>query len=257
VSPDGRRLAVTTWEADKHYLGVCDVATGKLVLSSEGRALASSPDGRWLAVQAADEKTVLLLDAQSHEVHRRLEGHEAPVNCAPFSPDNRLLATSGADRTVRVWDMNSRVCQVLRGHTDEVFAMAFHPNGTRLATAGRDQAIWLWDPARGEEVARLPGHTSYVWSLAFSPDGKTLASGSGDSTVRLWDTEPLRERYRARREAEALRPEAERLVERLFAEKQDAADVADAVRMDLSLSDARSTPPCASCCDAGPRRPRS
>jgi hypothetical protein len=61
-------------------------------------------------------------------------------------------------------------------------------------------------------VARLPGHTSYVMSLAFSPDGATLVSGSGDSTVRLWDTEPLKKRYRARREAETLRPDAERLV---------------------------------------------
>ncbi len=63
-------------------------------------------------------------------------------------------------------------------------------------------------------MARLQGHTSYVWSLAFSPDGATLASGSGDFTVRLWDTAPLKVRYQARREAEALRPEAERLVER-------------------------------------------
>jgi WD40 repeat protein len=104
-------------------------------------------------------------------------------------------------------------CQVLRGHTDEVFAAAFHPDGTRLATAGRDRAIWLWDLARGAAVARLPGHTSFVWSLAFSPDGQTLASGSGDHTVRLWDTAPLKTRYQARREAEALRPVAERLIE--------------------------------------------
>ena len=105
-----------------------------------------------------------------------------------------------------------------RAH-DEVFAAAFHPDGTRLATAGRDGVIWLWDLARGEEVARLPGHTSFVWSLAFSPDGSTLASGSGDFTVRLWDTAPLKARYQARREAETLRPEAERLVGGLWQQK--------------------------------------
>ncbi len=122
------------------------------------------------------------------------------------------------------------------GHTDDVFATAFHPDGTRLASAGRDRAVWLWDLARGEEVARLQGHTSYVWSLAFSPDGTTLASGSGDSTVRLWDTEPLKVRYRARREAEALRPEAERLVESLWRQKHDPAGVVAALRADRALS---------------------
>jgi WD40 repeat protein len=126
---------------------------------------------------------------------------------------------------------------VLRGHTDEVFAVAFHPDGRRLATAGRDRAVWLWDLARGEEVARLPGHTSYVWSLAFSPDGATLVSGSGDFTVRLWDTAPLKTRYQARREAEALRPEAERLVEQLWRQNHGATEVVAALRADRALSE--------------------
>jgi WD40 repeat protein len=115
--------------------------------------------------------------------------------------------------------------------------VAFHPDGTRLATAGHDRAVWLWDLEKQEEVARLAGHTSYVWSLAFSPDGKTLASGSGDSTVRLWDTEPLRVRHAARRAAEALRPQAEELVARLFAELREPAQVVARLRADESLND--------------------
>jgi hypothetical protein len=86
-------------------------------------------------------------------------------------------------------------------------------------------------------VARLQGHTDYVWSLAFSPDGTTLASGSGDFTVRLWDTAPLKVRYQARREAEALRPEAERLVEALWRQKDGPAAVAEAIRADRALSE--------------------
>jgi WD40 repeat protein len=234
VSPDGRRVAAT---ADLNQFRIYDLTSGEQVFSAAGHALAYSPDGRWLAVRAEDDVTVLLLDAQTHETAARFTGHEQTVWSAAFSPDSRRLATCSQDRTVRLWQIDGGACQVLHGHTDEVFAAAFHKGGTRLATAGRDRAVWLWDLARGEAVARLPGHTSYVWSLAWSPDGTTLVSGSGDFTVRLWDTEPLKDRYEARREAAALRPEAQRLVEQLWQQKNDPAVVGEALRADPALSE--------------------
>jgi WD40 repeat protein len=127
----------------------------------------------------------------------------------------------------------------LRGHANEVFAAVFHPTEPRIASGGRDRLVRLWDAATGEELVRLPGHSDYVYSLAFSPDGKTLVSSSGDTTLRLWDTAPLKERYRARREVEAARPEAERLVERLFTELREPACVAAWLRGAEELNDAQ------------------
>ena len=186
---------------------------------------------------AGSDRTVRVWQVRGRRDVAVLHGHSGNVTAVAFTPDGRRLASCGQDRTVRVWQIGGDACQVLRGHTDDVFAVAFHPDGTRLASAGRDRAIWLWDLSRGEEVARLQGHTDYVWSLAFSPDGTTLASCSGDFTVRLWDTAPLKERYQARREAQALRPEAERLVEAFSRQKGDTGAVVDAIRDDRALSE--------------------
>jgi hypothetical protein len=47
----------------------------------------------------------------------------------------------------------------------------------------------------------------------------------------------LAKRYQARRDAEALRPEANRWVAKVFREKQDVAEVVAAVRADRSLTE--------------------
>jgi eukaryotic-like serine/threonine-protein kinase len=239
VSPDGKRVALTTTDFNsvRKRLSVYEIATGKLLLSTEGSSLTHSHDGRWLAALTADEKTVLLLDATTYEIAARFVGHENTIFNACFSPDSLRLATCSRDKTLRSWQIDNGECQVLRGHSDEVFAVAYHPDGTRLASGAQDGSVWLWDAQRGVALVRLPGHQSFVWSLAFSPDGASLVSGSGDSTVRLWDIAPLKERYRARREATALQPEAQRLVDRLLRETNSADGVVQALRADTSLSE--------------------
>ena len=197
------------------------MATGQQVVrirlggAGQTKGLAFSPDGRRLA-STTPEFHVYLWDVRTRQPTKPLTGHTGEVFCVTFSRDGRRLASASLDRTVRVWDVEKGDCQaILRGHTDDVFTAAFDPSGTLLATAGRDRSVWLWDLARGEEGAtRLPGHTSYIWSLAFSPDGaRRWRPGSGDSTVRLWDTAPLKGTVPgAPREAEALRPAADRLV---------------------------------------------
>ena len=169
------------------------------------------------------------------DVDDRLGGEGLADNRRPRRP-------SGHDELAG----RSRVdCQAV-GHAAGVIAGAGGRDGetggrgqdARAAqgAVGRDRAVWLWDLKRGEEAARLPAHASYVWSLAFSPDGQSLVSGSGDFTVRLWDTAPLKVRYQARREAAALRPEAERLVDGLWKQNNDPAEIVEVIRADPALN---------------------
>jgi WD40 repeat protein len=245
VSPDGTRIVAVydRWGAPVPTPQVWDRKTGRVVGVLQGHpdgvlGVAYRPDGKQLATAGRD-RTVRLWNAQTYEPSAVWRGHTVELNSVAYSADGRLLVSTSNDKTLRLWDVATGDCRaVLRGHTDDVFAAVFHPDGTRIASTGRDRFLRFWDVATGEEVARFPGHTSWIFSLAFSPDGTTLVSGSGDATVRLWDTTPLARRLQARQQALALRPEAERIVARLFEDLQEPSRVVQALRAEPQLSDA-------------------
>jgi len=104
-----------------------------------------------------------------------------------LSPDEKRLATCGADSVVRVFDVESGKEELtLKDHSDWVMSVAWHPEGTRLATAARDKTCKVFDAKSGELVTTFPDHGDFVYAIAYLPDGKHAVSCGADGRVRRW-----------------------------------------------------------------------
>ncbi len=208
---------------------VWDTQTGRLLYhlpgSTPAAAAAFSQDGSQLAIvhyptlpapgtvtftTAFHPITIDLYDALTGRRERTITGDTltpeesgtavySPLTVA-FSPDGRLLAVSGADQAIELYDPATG--RLIKGLGIEgapggsfVESLAFSPNGKLLA-AGAASGAYVW---------RLPGYNPYpvfqhvptgsAYSLVgdglgvlvgFTADSQYLLT-SGDLTVNVWD----------------------------------------------------------------------
>jgi WD40 repeat protein len=135
-SAGGDRLATGDNEGNARLL---EVTSGQVLASHQHRGsvlgLALSPDAQRLASGGNDGAARVTTVGGPEKV---LVGHDQPVLAVAFSRDGRLLITGSADRTVRVWDVDTGIPRVLRGHADQVLDVGFAPGGQTVWSASLD-----------------------------------------------------------------------------------------------------------------------
>src|SRR5207248_9367831 len=94
---------------------------------------------------------------------KAIGGHGDIVLKLAAHPKQPLLLTASADKTVRVWNADSRAAvRTLSGLTDHVFALAVSPDGTLVAAGSYAGEVAVWKLADGALVKQFNASPGYV-----------------------------------------------------------------------------------------------
>ncbi|KAF3203189.1 hypothetical protein TWF192_011394 [Orbilia oligospora] len=159
------------------------------------RCLAFSPDSKAFVSTTTTEPKIWLWDIASMNdaVPQETEVHKSDVNIVVISPHGTMIASTGLNKTVRLWD--AKMCTALRVHQcefEDVKVIKFLTDseavayGTNLGSC----VILAWSLVTGtfQVVWKVGGYRyENITSIAVSPNNKMIAYASEDGTIRLWD----------------------------------------------------------------------
>jgi WD40 repeat protein len=213
-SPDGGRMLISTWgpitygksprlwdvsketeiatlaghKSDTQLAGVMFSHDGGRIatVSLDGSArLWDGKSGRLLNVLGRESAGLELGNVAANELDQEMN--------SVFSQDDRYLATTSLEGTIRIWDVDrASLLTTLRGHAGLVKHIEFSPVENNLVlAASHDGTARLWD-VDGVLTTALPHEHPPTFAI-FSPDNLHVLTGGGDSGVRLWDAVTGRE----------------------------------------------------------------
>ncbi|XP_038167702.1 WD repeat-containing protein 3 isoform X1 [Arvicola amphibius] len=200
--PGDRQVVIGTKTGN---LQLFDLASGNLletVAAHDGAlwSMSLSPDQRGFVTGGAD-KTVkfwdfeLVTDKNSTQKrlsvkHTRTLQLDEDVLCVSYSPNQKLLAVSLLDCTVKIFYVDTlKFFLSLYGHKLPVICMDISHDGALIATGSADRNVKIWGLDFGDCHRSLFAHDDSVMHLRFVPKSHLFFTAGKDRKIKQWDAD--------------------------------------------------------------------
>jgi transcription initiation factor TFIID subunit 5 len=93
-----------------------------------------------------------------------LKGHSLSVFSVDQDKSNRLILSSSADESVRLWDTVINQCVARYNCLSVAWAVEFSPIGYYFSTANQDKTVAIYSTDRVAPLRIMTGHTRYTYN---------------------------------------------------------------------------------------------
>ncbi|CAN2387708.1 WD repeat domain 3 [Pristimantis euphronides] len=169
-------------------------------------SISLSPDQRGFTTGGADKcvkfwEFELVNDDSDTQSSRRLSVKQTrvlqmdeDVLCVRYSPDNRLLAVSLLDCTVKIFFVDTlKFFLSMYGHKLPVLCMDISHDSAIIITGSADRNIKIWGLDFGDCHRSLFAHDDSVMFLQFVPKTHLFFSAGKDRKVKQWDADKFQQ----------------------------------------------------------------
>ena len=153
-----------------------------------------SYDGTMLAAGGGEPSRsgeVKIFNTETGELIRALkEPHSDTVFAIEFSRDGQYIASCGADRFAKVFQVaDGAFVRSFEGHTHHVLGVSWSADGRTLVTSGADKVVKVWTVKTGDQQRTIAGFGKEVTGVKFVADGVNIIASSGDKNVHVKRTD--------------------------------------------------------------------